>query len=51
MLLASTRRQCDATRDAWNYLTVQLARTSDDDDGDPDLYGMFTGGASGQVHC
>ncbi|DBB04188.1 hypothetical protein WJX77_010421 [Trebouxia sp. C0004] len=32
----------------WNYLTVQLARTSEDEDGDPDLYGLFTGGTSGQ---
>lgn len=36
-------------RGEWNYLTVQLARTSEDEDGDPDLYGMFTGGTSGQV--
>lgn len=38
-----------ACRGEWNYLTVQLARTSEDEDGDPDLYGMFTGGTSGQV--
>ncbi|KAL3154641.1 hypothetical protein ABBQ32_014088 [Trebouxia sp. C0010 RCD-2024] len=30
----------------WNHLTVQLARTSEDEDGDPDLYGLFTGGVS-----
>ena len=29
----------------WNYLTVQLDRESDDETGDPDLYGMFYGGA------
>ncbi len=38
-----------ACRGDWNYLTVQLARTSEDEDGDPDLYGLFTGGTSGQV--
>ncbi len=38
-----------ACRGNWNYLTVQLARTSEDEDGDPDLYGLFTGGTSGQV--
>lgn len=32
----------------WNYLTVQLARTSEDEDGDPDFYGLFTGGEAGQ---
>ena len=36
-------------RGSWNYLTVQLSRTSDNDDGDPDLYGLFTGGVSGKV--
>lgn len=40
-----------AFRGDWNYLTVQLARTSDDEAGDPDLYGVFTGGQSGQVDC
>ena len=41
-----------ALRGDWNYLTVQLARTSDDEAGDPDFYGVFTGGQSGQVyHC
>lgn len=29
---------------AWNYLTVQLNRLSEDEAGDPDLYGMFYGG-------
>lgn len=33
----------------WNYLTMQLARTSEDPAGDPDLYGMFYGGAAAQV--
>ena len=40
-----------AFRGDWNYLTIQLARTSDDEAGDPDLYGVFTGGQSGQVDC
>ncbi len=35
--------------DQWNYLTVQLSRTSADDKGDPDLYGLFYGGDSGKV--
>uniref|UniRef100_A0A7S1SX90 EGF-like domain-containing protein n=1 Tax=Tetraselmis chuii TaxID=63592 RepID=A0A7S1SX90_9CHLO len=30
----------------WNYLTLQLNRTSGE--GDPDLYGMFWGGSSGE---
>ena len=29
---------------SWKYLTVQLSRLSEDDAGDPDLYGMFYGG-------
>ncbi|KAK9853882.1 hypothetical protein WJX84_009959 [Apatococcus fuscideae] len=33
----------------WKHLTVQLNRTSPDEDGDPDLYGMFTGGPNGQA--
>ena len=36
-------------RTAWNYLTVQLNRTSADERGDPDLFGLFWGGQSGQV--
>ena len=31
---------------SWKYLTVQLSRLSEDDAGDPDLYGMFYGGSS-----
>ena len=31
---------------SWKYLTVQLSRLSEDDAGDPDLYGMFYGGDS-----
>ena len=30
---------CSSTSDPWNYLTVQLNRTSAY--GDPDLFGMF----------
>eukprot|EP00873_Tetraselmis_striata_P005958 jgi/Tetstr1/426222/TSEL_001616.t1 len=30
----------------WNFLTLQLDRTSEE--GDPDLYGMFWGGSSGE---
>ncbi|KAK9824143.1 hypothetical protein WJX72_008089 [[Myrmecia] bisecta] len=36
------------TSDQWNYLTVQLSRTSADDRGDPDIYGLFYGGTTGQ---
>mmetsp|Transcript_34827 Transcript_34827/g.98737 ORF Transcript_34827/g.98737 Transcript_34827/m.98737 type:complete len:795 (-) Transcript_34827:69-2453(-) len=32
--------------DPWNFLTVQLNRTSAE--GDPDMYGVFWGGVSGQ---
>ncbi|KAK9833016.1 hypothetical protein WJX74_004561 [Apatococcus lobatus] len=32
----------------WKHLTTQLNRTSADEDGDPDLYGLFTGGPHGQ---
>ena len=32
---------CSSTSDPWNYLTVQLNRTSNDSLGDPDLYGWF----------
>jgi hypothetical protein len=37
---------CSKHQLSWNYLTVQLSRLSDDDAGDPDLYGMFYGGSS-----
>ena len=54
--LPSGSRSCNdakcfmcSRRGSWNYLTVQLARTSENEDGDPDLYGLFTGGNSGQV--
>ena len=30
---------------SWKHLTVQLSRLSEDDAGDPDLYGMFYGGS------
>ena len=40
---------CSDTVSPWNYLTIQLNRTSEDELGDPDLYGQFYGGASGQV--
>ena len=40
---------CRDFRDPWNYLTVQLNRTSET--GDPDLYGTFTGGPNRQVSC
>ncbi len=33
----------------WQHLTVQLTRESEDAAGDPDLYGMFYGGAAGAV--
>ncbi len=35
---------CSSHGTAWNYLTVQLNRLSEDEAGDPDLYGMFYGG-------
>lgn len=38
---------CSSRLAPWNYLTAQLNRTSEH--GDPDLYGMFWGGFSGQV--
>lgn len=31
----------------WNFLAVQLTRSSES--GDPDLYGIFTGGPNSQV--
>ena len=40
---------CSDTASPWNYLTVQLNRTSEDELGDPDLYGLFYGGSSGEV--
>ena len=40
---------CRGPAGRWNYLTMQLARTSEDPAGDPDLYGMFYGGAAAQV--
>ena len=36
MLLA---RRENGQRTAWNYLTTQLTRTSEDEMGDPDLFG------------
>ena len=38
-----------AQRTSWNYLTVQLNRTSEDEMGDPDLFASYWGGQSGQV--
>ncbi|GAB4820407.1 hypothetical protein N2152v2_007453 [Parachlorella kessleri] len=35
------------TDDPWNYLSMQVARTSEE--GDPDLFGIWTGGARGMV--
>ena len=32
---------CSGSDPDWNYLTVQLNRTSEDELGDPDLYGLF----------
>lgn len=49
--------ELQACRDDWKYLTVQLNRTSTDESGDPDLYGLFAGGPHGEVrliydaHC
>ena len=40
---------CSDTAFPWNYLTIQLNRTSEDELGDPDLYGLFYGGSSGEV--
>lgn len=34
-----------AWQDPWNYLSIQMNRTSPE--GDPDLFGIFTGGARG----
>ncbi len=33
------------TEDPWNYLSVQLKRTSEE--GDPDLFGIWNGGSRG----
>lgn len=32
---------CSVPDSPWNYLTIQLNRTSEDQTGDPDLYGSF----------
>uniref|UniRef100_A0A1D1ZTQ2 EGF-like domain-containing protein n=1 Tax=Auxenochlorella protothecoides TaxID=3075 RepID=A0A1D1ZTQ2_AUXPR len=37
----------DAAGDSWNHLAVRLARTSPDEKGDPDLFGLFSGGKRG----
>lgn len=37
---------CSSHETLWNYLTVQLNRLSEDEAGDPDLYGMFYGGTN-----
>lgn len=36
-----------AAGDSWNHLAVRLARTSPDEKGDPDLFGLFSGGKRG----
>lgn len=40
---------CSKHITSWEYLTVQLSRMSEDDAGDPDLYGMFYGGSSVRI--
>jgi hypothetical protein len=45
---------CHAVRTAfnessWNFLAVLVNRTSSDERGDPDLFGVFTGGQRGLV--
>ncbi|KAK9810844.1 hypothetical protein WJX73_001470 [Symbiochloris irregularis] len=37
-----------SSAEPWNYLTVELNRTNNDSRSDPDLYGMWWGGSSGQ---
>ena len=37
---------CSGSDAIWNFLTVQLNRTSAEDDGDPDLFGVFSEGGS-----
>lgn len=40
-------RRTPAQDQAWNYLTVQMNRTSATPEGDPDLFGQWTGGSRG----